>query len=391
PLWLQQCKQAGRIAPPALIPQLLHIGAQNKAWRPAISSCCGKRGEWLALFNEAWNFSAPVTGNDTWQTGSADNRKSFLHETRQNNPEQAIALLQQTWATEDAATKTMFLQILTEKVSQTDIPFLEQCLTEKSKKVKEEAIALLKRIPESVQVQRYCSVLQKAVVLKKEKTMLGLSSKMVLHLELPADIDEEVFRSGIEKLSSDKEFTDEEFILYQLVEHVPPAFWETQLEADAETVIRYFQKEAPAKKMLPAMALAAVRFNDARWAKALAEHSEVFYLAILPLLPKADRERFSIKFFNRFPDEITEIALQEKTEWGVTLAEHILRHMAANGYRYNRPFLGSCIGLLPTSVVHLLPQLAPADNYMLSIWNNTIVYLEKLLDIKKRIALSFNE
>ncbi len=152
--WLQHCDGKQQIAMPGTLPSLLGIGTQHKNLQVLIASCCGKRGEWLSGFNEAWNFSSTQTGEDLWQTGTPEQRKIIFKETRKTDPARARARLQQTWPQEDANTKTGFLELMPENIGEEDIPFLDSLSTEKSKKVKEEAIKLLKQIPGSAIVKR---------------------------------------------------------------------------------------------------------------------------------------------------------------------------------------------------------------------------------------------
>ena len=66
---------------------------------------------------------------------------------------------------------------------------------------------LLKQNPlSSPIVLLYQQLLQKAVFLKKEKTLLGLSSKISLQFLLPDNIEETIYKIGIDKLSNTKRF-----------------------------------------------------------------------------------------------------------------------------------------------------------------------------------------
>ncbi|MEP7377315.1 MAG: DUF5691 domain-containing protein [Chitinophagaceae bacterium] len=388
--WLQHCDRKQQVIIPETLPALLGIGTQNKNLQVLIASCCGKRGEWLSGFNEAWNFSSTQTGEELWQTGTPDQRKIIFKETRKINPTLAREWLQQTWPQEDANTKTGFLELLPENISEEDIAFLDSLSTEKSKKVKEEAIRLLKQIPGSAIVKQYQELLQQCVMIKKEKTLLGMVSKTSLQFKLPPSFDETIFKTGIEKLSSSKEISDEEFIIYQLIQSAPPSFWQNQLERDPETVIDLFQKDTAGKKMIPALVSAITRFRDTSWAQHFMQHSETFYIDIIPLLQVQQQEAYSNKFFDKYPDNIIQYATQRETEWSVELSKNIFKHTAKNPYQYNRSFYNQHIHLIPGSAIAELEKCTPAEENLRNTWSNTSDYIIKLITLKIQTLKAFN-
>jgi hypothetical protein len=388
--WLQHCDGKQQIAMPETLPALLGTGTQYKNLQVLIASCCGKRGEWLSGFNEAWNFSSTQTGEELWQTGTPEQRKIIFRETRKINAKLAREWLQQTWPQEDANTKTGFLELMPENISEEDIPFLDSLSTEKSKKVKEEAIKLLKQIPGSAIVKQYQELLQQSVIIKKEKALLGMVSKKNLQFKLPASFDETIFKTGIEKLSSSKEISDEEFIIYQLIQSVPPSFWEEQLDSDPETIIDLFQKDKTGKKMIPALVIAITRFNDTSWAINFMQHSETFYIDIIPLLQASQQEAYSNKFFDNYPDNIIQYATQRETEWSVELAKNIFKHTAKNPYKYNKSFYNQYIHLIPGPAVAELERCTPAEENLRNTWNNISGYIIKLITLKIQTLKVFN-
>lgn len=389
--WLQHCNQKNKIVPPEIVPALFSMGMQYKKLQPFIVPCSGKRGEWLCHFNEEWNFSAAQTLEELWQTGRPEQRKYVLAEIRATDPERARELLQQTWTQEDAGTKVSFLEILSDQLSENDIPFLESLSTEKGKKVKDEAVKLLKKIPGSQIVQQYLQLIKEAVVLKKERALLGMMNKTSLQFQLPAAIDDAIFKSGIEKLSSNKEFTDDEFIIYQLIQFIPPSFWAEHFNANPEHVINYFQKDAVGKKMIPALVLAISNFKRGDWAVYMMQYCEVFYIDLIPYLPAQQQEFYSNKFFNEHPDSILQHALANKNEWSLELAKNIFTHTAKNLYQYNRTFYSQNIHLIPAQIVGQLERCTPSDEYMRNSWVTTSEYITKLIGLKTQTIKSFNE
>ncbi|WP_205511646.1 DUF5691 domain-containing protein [Longitalea arenae] len=379
--WLQLCEAKGRIVTPEFVPELLNLGIPQKKLQNLVAACCGKRGEWLARFNPEWNFSTATTDTELWQTGSIEQRKGVLEELRKTDATTAREWVLQTWAQEDAATKVEFLLILANNVNEGDIAFLESLSKEKSKKVRDLALWLLKQIPGSPIVQQYQQVLQKTVTIGKKG----------LQIKLPAGLDESIFKTGIDKLSNSKEFTDEEFIVMQLMQSVPPLFWENRLNSTPDLIIRTMQKDATNKKFLPALVQAVVAFKDQRWATAFMQNSQVFYIDIIPLLPVKEQEFYSIKFIDQFAENIIEHAIKREDTWSIDLTRAIFIHTARSVYQYNRSFYSRYIHCIPVGIVTELEKCAPPEEYLATTWRNTGEYITRLLELKKQTIQSFND
>lgn len=388
--WLEYCNKAQQIVPPEIVPTLLAEGVKQKKLQPLISAACGKRGQWLGSFNPAWNFFTIQTDEETWHTGTLEQRKIVFQETRLQNPALAREWLLQTWPQEDANTRAVLLELMDDTVTEEDISFLESLMDDKSKKVKEQAKKLLKQIPGSGIVKSYQQILEQTVSLKKEKTLLGMLSKTILQFNLPATIDEAVFKNGIDKLSPDKNLTDTEYIVSQLIQSVPPSFWEKQLGMDSAAVIGLLQKDGTGRKMIPALVIAITRFHDSIWARAFLENSDTFYINIIPLLPEKEQDMYSNKFFDSHPDSILPQAVLRETEWSNELAKKILRYTAKNPYHYTRAFYNKHIHLLPFGIAIELERCTPAEKHLQEYWSNISEYVLHLISLKIQTIKSFN-
>lgn len=389
-LWLMACAKANKIVAPEMIPALFSIAKQYKQLRTAVAACTGKRGEWLGRLNTEWNFSVVQSQEEGWNTGTLDQRKAILTEVRSADPAAARTLLEQTWAQEDAATKVSFLEILSINCGNDDLLFLESLQNEKSKKVKEEALKLLKQIPGSPVLQQYMQVVQKAVTIKTEIALLGMMSKTSLSFQLPADIDPELFKTGIEKLSSNsKEFSDDEFIIYQLIQYVPATFWEQQLCKTPQQIIELFEKDATGKKMIPALVLAILQFKQHQWAVFMMQYCSTFYIDLIPLLPAQQQEYYANRSFADHADNIIRYAVGFNREWSIELTKKIFTHAAKNPYHYTRSFFSEHIALIPSAIEKELGLMMPAEEYQRNSWNKTKEYIVKLINLKNQITTSF--
>ncbi len=386
--WLIVCNQNQRIVTPAIIPTLLNLAVQNKKLRTELLNACGKRGQWLCQFNKEWNFAVAETPEEIWQTGALEQRKQVLQQLRKTDAASALDWLVKTWPQEDANTKMELLPVLETNIGANDIAFLEALANENSKKVKALGLTLLKKIPTSAIVRQYCAIVQQSLQPKKEKGLFGLGGKTVLSITFQ-QVEESVFKSGIEKLSSNKEMPDDLYILHQLMQHVPLSLYEEWWQLKPQEVIDLFQKDAVGIKLLPALVMACTRYKDERWAGFLMRHSTTFYLDILPLLAAQQQELYSNKFFNESPESIIRYALQRQEEWGLDLTRNIFIHAARNHYQYNRPFFSQYIHLIPGAIIPEIDKFAPAEEYMRTVWSNTGAYITKLLHVKANIIQSF--
>ncbi|MEP6748966.1 MAG: DUF5691 domain-containing protein [Bacteroidota bacterium] len=389
--WLQACQYKKRLVTPDLLPVILKTGAAQKALQQVIIDCGGKRAEWLSQFNTDWKFSSGISREELWQTGTPEQRRVILQQLRKEDPAMALEWIQQTWPQEDANTKADFIKILLISLSENDITFLERLSNEKSKKVKDEALALLKKIPTSSIVQQYWNIIKQSLLVKKEKALLGMVNKTVLQVGHPSSIDETIFKTGIEKLSNNKEFTDEDYIAYQLMQNIPLSFYEAQWQLKPEEIIDLFQKNSASKRFLPALVLSIVHFSDERWAIFFMQYCTTFYTDIIPLLPVKQQEYYSNKFFTDQPENIIHHATQREHEWGPELAASILRHAAKSPYQYNRSFFNQHIHLIPFAIAAELERFTPTDDGFRVMWSNTSGYILKLLSLKIQTLKAFNE
>jgi hypothetical protein len=387
-MWLQLCTSKQEIVAPVLLPDLFEKAVQQKILRQYIA-CLGKRGEWLSQFNSRWQFATPTSDEELWQRGSANERKSVLQQLRTTNANQAREWLQETWPQENAASKQSLLEAFATNLSDADVPWLESLTNEKSSKVKEDVLKLLQQIPNSTIVLQYTRFLQQSLLLKKEKTMFGLSSKQVLQVEVPNDVATQMIKHSLENLSNKKDFSDDEWMVYQLVEHVPPKTLEQHLQLSPQSIIELLQKEDTTTKFIKAIVAATVRFSSKEWAIALMQFSNVFYLDILSLLPIQQQEYYSKKFFKGHEQSIIHYASSRTQEWSLELTQLICNYAAANPYNYSKGFFNQHIHLIPTQAITVLNDDVPVEGYAKDYWTNTKTYVEKLLTIKQQTIQSF--
>ena len=265
------------------------MAASHKFLRKLISEVNGKRGEWLSRFNPAWQFPTTTDQYEIWQNGTGEERKNMIKELRSADPKKARELLAESWDKENGNTKTEFLKLFDGNTNTDDREWLESLLAEKSTKLRDEVLNLLKQLPGSSVTEGYWQIVQKAVTLKKGKALLGMMNKTSLIIEPPAHVDEAQYKTGIEKLSNNKQFSDEEYVIFQMMHFIPPDYWETHFGERPESIFLYFEKDKSGLKYLPALTSAIVRFKNRQWAEVFAQHAGLFHPSIFFSDPRSGK------------------------------------------------------------------------------------------------------
>jgi hypothetical protein len=392
--WLEHCVRVQKIVQPEAIPILMETATKHRSIRPLAYDCCGKRGAWLIQFNSDWESLDTSSNEQLWLTGTLHQRTKMLAELRIIDREKTIALLRETWTQENAATRTEFVQQLSINAGDDDLPFVEELLKDKSVKVKDEAIKILKKIPGSSIVQLYWGLLKPSVGLKKEKGLLGFNSKMVLDILPIKVVDNFIYGTGIEKMSSEKNVSEADFLVYQLLRSVPPSFFEQHLALGKGELLKLLQQHSKGRELLSALALGAIRFNDIEWLRIIVGiPGWPFYADAISLLPQNEAEVYAAAHLENdaHAAEIVRKVSDLKNEWSLVLTNNILRFTARNPYQYNRGFYNQIIHLLPTSTISELDKCSPNEGHLKTMWANLSAFIAELLTLKLRVLKSFDD
>ncbi len=394
-MWLQGCENNGFVVKPQYIPSLLETAMQQKKLQTVIANCCGKRGKWLMKFNKEWNFAAGEDAAEIWETGTLEQRKQVLEKTRKEQPANAITFLQKTWQQEDANAKVAFLEILHINLSENDKDFLTGLQTEKSKKVKEAVLSLLKVIPSSDVVKLYIDALSSAINIKKERTMLGLSSRQVLQIQLPQNHDE-IYKNNIEKLSGIKGLSDEDFVACQLIKAVPPAAIKNILQLTYDEIATLFLQKSV--HFLYALTNAAILFKDVECLKiVLFKKENDFYKEAISILPPQEAIDYAVYIFqlehgtnnDHIKSRIIDAVCRDNIYFGEKFSGITGKHIASKPYEYNKKFFNQHIHLIHSTFTNNLESFAPKEEYYKNIWNNQSDNIITLMNTRKQIEKIF--
>ncbi|MEV7014443.1 DUF5691 domain-containing protein [Streptomyces sp. NPDC093991] len=278
PQWLQAANAHGYAAPPQALPALLDAARGRTDLRPAALRFAGPRALWLARLNPDWRFAlraAPGGGPSApdfrdpegvrrlWQEGLFAERVALLTALRSRDPSAARALLEETWATERAEDRLMFLDSLRAGLGPDDEAFLESALADRSRNVRATAAELLSALPASALAARMA--VRAAACVAVDRTR----DTPTVVVEAPHECDAGMERDGVvAKAPAGR--GERSWWLGQLVESAPLGTWSRRLggrtpqEIVALPVADGWQGELHA-----AWCRAAVRQRDAAWSRAL--------------------------------------------------------------------------------------------------------------------------
>ncbi|MEV6973006.1 DUF5691 domain-containing protein [Kitasatospora sp. NPDC093806] len=294
PQWLATARDRGYRPPAATVPALLDAARARSELRPDAVALAGPLGRWLAERNPDWRFvqraapqpapaprptpepaSAPAPGPDAasagddrlWHEGLFAERVTHLTLLRRRDPAAGLALLRGTWPTERAEDRLLFLDALQEGLSPADEPFLEAALGDRSKNVRATAAELLSALPGSALAARMAERARTAVRLSEHGTHLLVTP--------PTACDAAMQRDGIPPKSPTGR-GERAWWFGELIAAAPLALWSGHTGLTPERLLALRVGDAIdetsstwADDLREAWARAAVRQQDADWARAL--------------------------------------------------------------------------------------------------------------------------
>lgn len=228
--WLSLVQQAGKRIPDMMLPQLLNEGVKRRELQGKIASVIGSRGMWLASLNPHWSYVVTLNHyDDVWRYGSSQERAVALRSMRANSPEHAREMLSNDWARESPEDRAAFLAALRIGLNISDEPFLEMALDDRRKEVRTTAISLLSEIPESRFIQRMIDRANQCLIFRSNE----------LNVMLPAEVNKEMERDGIEKkLPTYQKIGERDWWFRQIISSVPPSHWEQQWQRPIDDLLK---------------------------------------------------------------------------------------------------------------------------------------------------------
>ncbi|MEU1698553.1 DUF5691 domain-containing protein [Streptomyces pseudogriseolus] len=278
PQWLQAANARGYAAPPQALPALLDAARGRTDLRPAALRFAGPRALWLARLNPDWRFAlraAPGGGpaapdprdpqdiRRLWQEGLFAERVTLLTALRSRDAAAARALLEETWATERAEDRLMFLDSLRAGLGPDDEDFLERALTDRSRNVRATAAELLSALPASALAARMAVRAAACVAVDRRRDVPAIV------VEAPHECDAAMERDGVvAKAPAGR--GERSWWLGQLVEAAPLGTWPVRLGGRTpQEIVALPVGDGWQGELHAAWCRAAVRQRDAEWSRAL--------------------------------------------------------------------------------------------------------------------------
>ncbi len=324
-LALSRLARAGQRLPHHLLPQALEYGTQYHAVREGLLPTLDQRGRWLARMNHSWRWieetaaaldttsEIPVNAEEQWQAGQPYERVYILRQVRTADPDKARAWVEATWKTEKADFRLQMLKTFASQLSIEDDPFLDATLDDRSQAVRQEAITLLSRIPNSALQQRmqeranqllhYLPPQQTGLLQKLARTATKQAPIGTLQVTLPENLDRQWKRDLVDS-KPPKGIGERAWWLERTLACVAPSHWSTQFAATPAELIAAASGHEWGSTLLKGWAQAATIAADIQWASALWQfwskpeyikenHENVYSSeksALVSLLPPAECE-----------------------------------------------------------------------------------------------------
>jgi hypothetical protein len=386
--WLRKCFDKNTLAKPEYIPILFQKIEKNKALRELVLACCGVRGKWMAQFNKPWSFSQEQSLEAIFDHGRLEERSEALKKWRALAPSEAREALEKAWTQESAATKSELLGVLSTGLNHSDEAFLTSCYKEKSQKVKEVALQLLKQLPDSFLVKEIRDFVQPLVAYKKSSSVLGLLNKESIAINISFEIPEHFKSYGISDLDASKIYSEKEFTLDQLIAMIPVSDWEIYLGLKAVDILALLDKKEETQKFISSFARAANTFKDVEWAKVLYKKYNQLCPAAIPGFEREWQEEIVLSDLQNIKD-IQSILTDRTDEWSLSFTLRLIQKTAQEPYSYAKAFYKNIIHHFPVSLIEKIDQVLVTEPHKASYWGNIREEIKKMLSIKQQINQSF--
>jgi hypothetical protein len=267
------------VLPPQWLPAVLD--ALKPSELEGIAAVLGRRAVWLAARNPAWRLRDVVAppSEERWINGTLAERVGELTRLRATDADTARGWVEKTWEAESPDAREAFMRVLLNGVSVADEAFLETALRDKRKAVRTAASDCLALLPGSAHARRNLERIEPLLTFDPPGSgLLSKLKKRRLHIALPAALDKDAVRDGIEPSPpASRKIGERAWWLVQMISLVPPSHWTTRFGCDARTLVEAVTETEYSAELLSALTQAAARHSDETWLvellrQALAKH-----------------------------------------------------------------------------------------------------------------------
>ena len=386
-----QFLRTGVRAAPQLLPSIIQKAYTNKADARRLLTICGSTGKWLCSLHPLWHELIKSSDELTvWETGNLAQRKERFAAMRAENPSTAREQLARVIQQENAQARSEFIELLAPELSLEDEEFLTLTVRDISTKVKKAAYELLKKLKGSALNRQYLHFASQVISVGTERVML-IAKKQVMHWNDTITPDESIFRSGVEKISSQKGVDDYSYWVAQVMAYVDPSELAANCKCTEKELLTLLLAHKHKALMFPYLVQSAIHFHNQEWAALLLESTNVLEPALLRLVPARRRKEFIMKFIRENFNHLLSFLIDESyQEMENDIVVQILTGLSANPYQINPTQYQLLALCLRFDAAHLLEKYVRNDN------NSTqYLYFQKhcfemlrIMQIKKDILTS---
>ncbi len=256
--FLNAMTPTGKLLPPRALPRLLDRALKDEQLAGKILPLAGSRGAWLAEQAPKWRHFFRSPDPSRWPTASIDERLDILKYLRTSQPDEGLHLLLSTWQEDGLRERVKLLQLLENGLSSADEPFLESCLDDKRKEVRQIAALLLAHIPGSALSRRLMDYAQSMF-----KTMPG----NMIEIHPPETLPVLWQRDGMESTGGSS--NSKASLIRLLFSRIDPGNWEQHFNQTPQEILRQFSNGLWSSNLIEGLLEATLRFRKSAWADAL--------------------------------------------------------------------------------------------------------------------------
>ncbi|HPQ94540.1 MAG TPA: DUF5691 domain-containing protein, partial [Thiolinea sp.] len=238
--------------------------------------------------------------------------------------------LQAVWKQEAAPVRQDLLQALRVNLSLDDEPWLESCLDDRSKGVRQLAAELLGALPGSAFRQRRQALLDGWLGIQAGAGLFNrLGGKKQLQVRLPEHWEKGWLRDGIEE-KPPRGKGAKAWWLEQALSFVPPAYWVQHWQLDPAALLALIQKHDWKAALLEGWQAALLRYPDSAWAGVWLRHADSHHSPLWQVLSPADAEAVALARLQHTGSlEQLDVLTQLSHPWSRVFSRQVLAQLPA--------------------------------------------------------------
>lgn len=385
---LSSCAQKQLLVAPDLIPTLLQ---QTTPYTNTLTrAVCGERGRWLAALNPQWSsLYTNAVSTDEWETASFDTRKELLRQLRVNAPEKAVALIDTSFQQESAQKRLELLECFSIQPGLYDEAFLTGLKKDRSSKVKELAFYYLKYIPGSEVHALFLDFLAQTLQLQEEPRLL-ISKKKVLKLATDVQPSQELLDAGLEKISSQKGFSDHWFWAMQCLEVAPPDWIRTHYGEEPSTLLKRLLAQPNHALLVPHLIRWAIHYKQSDLALQLTTYTTEPHHELADTLRPVDAVAYRLLYLKQHTENIVKHLIQKEEEFPEALAIELMKLLKQHPHNLTAATYRTMALYFPLSLKRALDALANRigdGHFDLAFLKNQVVEMVRILELREHMNL----